>query len=272
MDFDRTCMFCGGREAAPDLAPTPEALAANPAGALFKMSGTFAMVGVCASCQAKSAMGEEIRPSWMIKLSKTGPPAPRKVWVYRKPCGCIRQTTYTFDGSHPHAHYTAKELDSVARLHGTSDCTLTEEWEADADRVTCPAHWSDADQAEEDLIWLLKRMHVLGVANCVDDFKWSFGYGVDYENSIFAMIPDYQGCSCPGAADWEHDPGCRMAKEVEQGNFLHKPSWSTVRWYKYIGREMETDLKAPWSQIIAECFASIGDAANTPRDRREQRA
>lgn len=41
-------------------------------------------------------------------------------------------------------------------------------------------------------------------------------------------------------------------------NFLHKSSGSKVRWYKYIGRGMEVDLKADWRTIFAECVESVG--------------
>lgn len=57
----------------------------------------------------------------------------------------------------------------------------------------------------------------------------------------------------------KHDAVCRVCRGEfgHAPNFHHKPSGTTVRWYKYIGRGMETDIRAPWGQIIAECRASL---------------
>ena len=51
--------------------------------------------------------------------------------------------------------------------------------------------------------------------------------------------------------DW-----CRGERE-NAPNFLHKPSGSKVSWYKWIGRSMEVDLKAPWRKILTDCLAEI---------------
>lgn len=40
-------------------------------------------------------------------------------------------------------------------------------------------------------------------------------------------------------------------------HFWHKPSGTRVWWYKYIGRDMVADLKAPWPKILRECRASL---------------
>lgn len=50
---------------------------------------------------------------------------------------------------------------------------------------------------------------------------------------------------------------CRRGDERFAPNFLHKPSGTWVRWYKYIGRGMEMDVRGDWRQIIAECEASL---------------
>jgi hypothetical protein len=57
-----------------------------------------------------------------------------------------------------------------------------------------------------------------------------------------------------------HDPICRVCRGEfgNAPNFLHKPSGSTVRWYKWIGRGNEVDLRQPWDSILADCLRSIG--------------
>ena len=57
----------------------------------------------------------------------------------------------------------------------------------------------------------------------------------------------------------EHTKTCHwcLHPEEAQPNFLHKPSGSKVMWYKYIGRGMQTDIKAEWTHVVAECLASL---------------
>ena len=78
------------------------------------------------------------------------------------------------------------------------------------------------------------------------------------------LDPDFGSwvhCTCGRDSAWEewqianpHNELCGVARP----NFLHKPSGSRISWYKYIGRGMETDLKADWRTILAECVASVG--------------
>lgn len=64
----------------------------------------------------------------------------------------------------------------------------------------------------------------------------------------------YDACDC----DWHMGRGIyRFGKAACAPHFWHKPSGSIVRWYKYIGRDMECDLKADWHTIISECRKSI---------------
>lgn len=51
----------------------------------------------------------------------------------------------------------------------------------------------------------------------------------------------------------DHEPTCRIVLP----NFRHKVSGSTVRWYKYIGRDNEIDLRGDWTEIMSECVESI---------------
>jgi hypothetical protein len=53
---------------------------------------------------------------------------------------------------------------------------------------------------------------------------------------------------------------CANPGEV-RSNFYHPKSGTKVKWYKYIGRSMEIELKGEWREIVAECVASIGVSA-----------
>lgn len=122
-----------------------------------------------------------------------------------------------------------------------------------------------------------------------------YGYGAYFENDTFTMHP-YCWCeqdTCPwcnvclcdeGATvylldgkptdDWDawldapdsrrsthtdetkQCARCRTGQEAAP-NFLHKPSGTTVHWYKYIGRGMEVDLRGNWNEHLAQCLATI---------------
>lgn len=124
-----------------------------------------------------------------------------------------------------------------------------------------------------------------------------YGYGAYFENDVFMMHPycwcEQEGCPwcnvclCPeGAfsyfvgeeevdfAEWlaasadsrstREDPDllcerCREGRE-EFPNFLHKESGTTVRWYKYIGRGMEVELRGDWQAIASQCAEAIAAA------------
>jgi len=82
----------------------------------------------------------------------------------------------------------------------------------------------------------------------------AFGYGAHYENDVFAMRPQYWGdCDC--GDDERHKPTCSL----ELPNFLHKQSGLEVRWYKWIGRDMEAKIPegADLQTIFSECLASL---------------
>lgn len=60
-----------------------------------------------------------------------------------------------------------------------------------------------------------------------------------------------------------HDPACPEVRP----NFRHFESGLEVRWYKYIGRDMElsfTPDREEWNRIIGECFS---DVESRPCDR-----
>lgn len=124
----------------------------------------------------------------------------------------------------------------------------------------------------------------------------TYGYGAYFENDIFMMHPycwceqdDCEwcmGCTCPDEAheyrvdgvtadfdDWiaayhlgksrdivRHEEfQCDYCKGLvgHAPNFLHKPSGTKVRWYKYIGRGMEVELLWDWVEIFNQCLNSI---------------
>lgn len=76
-----------------------------------------------------------------------------------------------------------------------------------------------------------------------------YGYGVEYENDVFMMKP-YCWCEQDGC------PWCYG----EAYNFLFKSSKFGIRWYKWIGRDMEYSRKlkkGEWDKIFQECIKSI---------------
>lgn len=102
-----------------------------------------------------------------------------------------------------------------------------------------------------------------------------FGYACEFENDVFEIQPDYQHCSCPYSEDDSdsflgpnqiHVPDCFFV--IDKPNFRHKASGLEVRWYKWIGRDMEIsnpDLTGEeWHKILMECYYSI------PQDVREK--
>lgn len=74
-----------------------------------------------------------------------------------------------------------------------------------------------------------------------------FGYGADFENDVFMMR---RFC-------WCEKEDCPWCGEEQRPNFVHKPSGSTVKWYKWIGRSMEVDLRASVATIRDSCLASL---------------
>lgn len=84
-----------------------------------------------------------------------------------------------------------------------------------------------------------------------------FGYGVNFENDAFVMRRFYWGdCDCGSDENDEpHKPTCSL----ERPNFLHKRTGLEIRWYKWIGRDMEAKPETiiDWGAIWTECMESI---------------
>lgn len=124
---------------------------------------------------------------------------------------------------------------------------------------------------------LTRRIHEAGLADGEPGgfFGGSWGYGANYENATFMLhrycwcdsqeCPWCAGCECPaslwrgGKKSADKSKWCRVCRGDfgSAPNFLHKPSGSTVEWYKYIGRGMKIDLKAKWIAIMRDCLASL---------------
>lgn len=86
--------------------------------------------------------------------------------------------------------------------------------------------------------------------SCGEEFAWRA------RNPGIEPNDDDDGFEEPHPSDFTHARDCDWSV-LYRPNFTHKPSGSTVRWYKYIGRSMKCDLTADWHVIIRECMESI---------------
>ena len=155
----------------------------------------------------------------------------------------------------------------------------------------------DVRRISLDLIGLTEALAAVGHEVAAGVLGGEYGYGAVFENAMFAMHP-YCWCeqdTCPWcnvclcgedsfiylidgkpAGDWGawlDAPNSRRSTQIDETkqcvrcrtgqeaapNFLHKPSGTTVRWYKYIGRGMGVDLRGDWDAIITECRNSLID-------------
>lgn len=138
------------------------------------------------------------------------------------------------------------------------------------------------DQVSNDLVWLTELLHRRGAEISGGLLGGEFGYGAEFENETFMMHP-FCWCespTCPwclacfcvvedrgeriaGMDRWVTTSECSncTSRAKEAPNFLHKPSGSEVRWYKYIGRGMEVDLKTDWRSVLDDVVRSLGGAA-----------
>lgn len=139
---------------------------------------------------------------------------------------------------------------------------------------------------EHDLRWITELLDTNGLAEKSGGFLGGeYGYGAWFDNDTFTMHPYCwceradcawcRSCECVVEDQGDHldwntrwitvETCVNCAEEERTGvrvetapNFLHKPSGSSVSWYKYIGRGMGVDLAADWRSIIDECVASLG--------------
>lgn len=57
--------------------------------------------------------------------------------------------------------------------------------------------------------------------------------------------------------DWYKANPHHFRCSLEMPHFWHKRTDSRIEWYKYIGRDMEIQLKAAWPEILHECLRSL---------------
>lgn len=107
--------------------------------------------------------------------------------------------------------------------------------------------------------------------------EWPQKYGTDFENDVFMM---HSFCWCDGDdCDWcnehlldvsvtkYHQPENEPFEDRWSGapNFHYKPTDLKVWWYKYIGRDVETNRPVTDEEVIEifkHCFKSIGAELN----------
>jgi len=96
----------------------------------------------------------------------------------------------------------------------------------------------------------------------MDFYKTQMGDSDEYERRSESEWNDYfaRAEQVNTRRTSRHDPVCRFCRGEfgNAPNFLHKPSGSRINWYKYIGRDMESELNVPWETIMADCLYSIG--------------
>lgn len=84
-------------------------------------------------------------------------------------------------------------------------------------------------------------------------------YGVNYENSTFAINRYYWGdctCSADDAHAEEHDDECPIIRP----NFLYKPTGFRIMWYKWPFRDSYCNKKITMDEfqaMINECVKSV---------------
>ena len=87
------------------------------------------------------------------------------------------------------------------------------------------------------------RYEVNGVVTTADEWYATGGYGG--QGHTASDVPEFQCANCRGGRNFAP-------------NFLHKPTGTKIRWYKYIGRDMEIELHGDWRQILDACVNSVG--------------
>jgi len=86
---------------------------------------------------------------------------------------------------------------------------------------------------------------------CGDPKDWPEKYGADFNNDVFCMHPE-----C-----WCEKEDCKYCREDNAApNFIYYDNGLQIRWYKYIGRSMETQGDFSTEEIlevIRRCLESI---------------
>jgi hypothetical protein len=127
------------------------------------------------------------------------------------------------------------------------------------------------DKISADLRYLTEVLMDRGEETTGGLLGGEYGYGAEFENDTLMMhpycwceqsdCPWCLPCECEYANGWKH-PVTRVCRRCAEGlehapNFLHKPSGTTVHWYKYIGRSMDVDLREDWLTVMGDCLRSL---------------
>lgn len=110
-----------------------------------------------------------------------------------------------------------------------------------------PFYWGDCTcgYLEREEKWSNEHPHK-------NDCPWS-----DWEN----VEPGKLRCLCGHDKTWkawfQADGGHTENCLLEKPNFFHKKSGLKIRWYKYIGRDMEIDGESDFREILSDCLRSI---------------
>lgn len=107
-------------------------------------------------------------------------------------------------------------------------------------KIITPKGIFGAWKNEPELVSLLRKIAVKYSKN---PNEWADKYGTDFENGEFMMKP-YCWCEQDGC------PWCNPNKDDKYApNFFHKKTGFEVRWYKYLGRDMEVNMKPPIKEL-----------------------
>lgn len=141
--------------------------------------------------------------------------------------------------------------------------------------------WSDEHKHTEDCYRSdFKRQCVAKGASLHPEFGfvewprgWKFERHYNIENRIYKALCKKHGfdfdaggygnhCTCyhnKAWREWSKKNKHAMTCSVVLPNFKHHASGLEVRWYKYIGRGMETVGSADLHSVLAECLADISN-------------
>lgn len=144
---------------------------------------------------------------------------------------------------HTEACYQAR-LDALRRKHGAK---IGRVWTAPFGNDPGAKAYEEAKRAlvsEMGLSWFGNEVH----CTC------------ESESRLRAAIA---ACQC----DWHLGRGpFRFGPAADAPNFWHKPSGLRVRWYKWIGRDMEPESAPDCASILRECVGSLPNRV-TPEPR-----
>jgi hypothetical protein len=124
---------------------------------------------------------------------------------------------------------------------------------------------ANEDALSEGLYALTEAISFTGTEISGGLLGGTYGYGANYENDTFMMHP-FCWCEredCPWCGEIGAMPqllrdvlGAKYAESERAPNFLFKPTGFKVWWYKYIGRDQETQGTMP-NDWYEQCVRSL---------------